>query len=110
MDAFEGSYNNQLVINMPYKRRERKFLQALGRKAKQGLKYGALVDTDILPYPALQFKDIRKSAYKPLLSLIEPSFDNVEKLDQIKCDVFSKVRSEIIFRERLNNSILKFVI
>ena len=49
-DAFEASYKSQIAINMPYKLRERKFIYTLGRKAKQGLKYGALVGTDILSY------------------------------------------------------------
>ena len=91
---------------MPYKLRERKFLSALGRKAKQGLKYGALVGTDILPYPALQFKNIRprdeiKTVYRPLLSLTEPTFDNVEKLQKIKDDVSIYGCSSVVFREGL---------
>lgn len=49
-DALEASYKSQIAINMPYKLRERKFIYTLGRKAKQGLKYGALVGTDILSY------------------------------------------------------------
>lgn len=107
-DAFEGSYKDQLTINMPYKLGERKYLSALGRKAKQGLKYGALVGTDILPYPVLQFKNIRprddiKTAYKPLLSLLEPTFDSVEKLQKIKTEVsiWGRCRNKVVFREGL---------
>ena len=105
-DAFEASYRAQLTINMPYKLGERKFLSALGRKAKQGLKYGALVGTDILPYPALQFKNIRprdeiKTVYRPLLSLTEPTFDNIEKLQKIKNDVSIYGCSSVVFREGL---------
>ena len=91
---------------MPYKLGERKFLSALGRKAKQGLRYGALVGTDILPYLALQFKSIRprdeiKTVYRPLLSLTEPTFDNVEKLQKIKDDVSIYGCSSVVFREGL---------
>ena len=106
-DAFEGSYKTQLTINMPYKLRERKFLYTLSRKAKQGLKYGALVGTDILPYPALQFRNVRprdeiKTVYRPLLSLSEPTFDTVEKLHKIKYDMSrGAARSDVVFREGL---------
>ena len=91
---------------MPYKLGERKFLSALGRKAKQGLRYGALVGTDILPYPALQFKNIRprdeiKTVYRPLLSLTEPTFDNVEKLQEIKDDVSRELVSMLFFEKGL---------
>ena len=89
---------------MPYKLGERKFLSALGRKAKQGLRYGALVGTDILPYLALQFKSIRprdeiKTVYRPLLSLTEPTFDNVEKLQEIKDDVSRELVSMLFFEK-----------
>ena len=91
---------------MPYKLMERRLLSALGRKARQGLRYGALTDTDVLPYPALKFKNIRpkdeiKTVYRPLLTLIEPTFDSIERLRQIKVDLSSHARSSVIFREGL---------
>lgn len=73
-------------------------------------RYGALTETDVLPYPALKFKNIRpkdeiKTVYRPLLSLIEPTFDSVEKLRRIKDDLSHHTRSDVVFREGLVLSI-----
>ena len=105
-DDFESSYRAQQTINMPYKLGERKLLSMLGRRARQGLRYGALKDTAVLPYPALKFKNIRpkdeiKTACRPLLSLGEPTFDSVEKLREIKDDLSRYDCSSVVFREGL---------
>ena len=52
------------------------------------------------------FKNIRprdeiKTVYRPRLRLVEPSFDNVEKLQKIKDDVSCGACSDVVFREGL---------
>ena len=46
-------------------------------------------------------RDEIKTVYRPLLSLTEPTFDNVEKLQEIKNDVSIRGRSGVVFREGL---------
>lgn len=112
IDSFESSYTDKLLINMPYKIKERKYLMSLGTKAKQGLKYGALVGTDMLAYPAINFKSIQRkqeieTVFRDPLSLVEPSFDNIEKLKKIQRaeqktrSGNSIFRSDIVFRDGL---------
>jgi len=59
---------------MPYKVKERRYLKSLGKKAEQGLRYWALIDTQILPYSAILDDYLNKDFWSGKIYVIKLIF------------------------------------